>query len=79
MALQTSNNKVPHTKKQTVLTLLNRKQGVSFDDIQKVTGWQPHSVRSFLSATVRKKLGHKVVSSLTKNNVRRYRIEEKEA
>jgi hypothetical protein len=76
MAKQTQ---VPRTKKQTVLALLTRRQGASIADIQRKTNWQPHSVRSFLSATVRKKLGLNVTNSLNKNNVRRYRIEEKGA
>jgi hypothetical protein len=37
------------------------------------TGWQPHSVRGFLAAVVRKKLGLKLVSEKT-DGPRVYRI-----
>lgn len=65
-------------KKDKVLSLLKRAPGASIVEIQKATDWQPHTVRSFISYTVRKKLELEVTSSLTKNNVRRYRIEKQE-
>lgn len=71
--------KTPHTKKETVLRLLKRSQGASIAEIEKATGWQSHSVRSFLSATVGKKLGLKVTSQKNNSGVRRYRIEKEEA
>jgi Protein of unknown function (DUF3489) len=37
------------------------------------TGWQPHSVRGFLAAVVRKKLGLKLLSEKT-DGPRVYRI-----
>ncbi|WP_135076759.1 DUF3489 domain-containing protein [Terasakiella sp. SH-1] len=71
-------NKSTKTKKDTVLALLKRNQGASVAEIQKSTGWQPHTIRSFISFTVGKKLQLEVISSLTKNNVRRYRIQKQE-
>ena len=41
----------------------------------EVTGWQAHSVRGFLSGTVKKKLGLPLVSDTGKDGVRRYRID----
>ena len=40
------------------------------------TGWQPHSVRGFLAAVVRKKLGLKLVSEKT-DGPRVYRIADR--
>ncbi len=38
------------------------------------TGWQAHSVRGFLSGTVGKKMGLKVVSSKAEDGGRRYSV-----
>jgi hypothetical protein len=40
----------------------------------KATGWQPHSVRGFLSGTVKKRLGHDLRSEKSSGGVRRYMI-----
>jgi hypothetical protein len=48
----------PKTSKKTaVLELLRRPNGVTLDELMAATGWQAHSVRGFLSGTVRKKMG----------------------
>lgn len=62
------------TKHDQILNLLRRKQGASLEELQKASGWQAHSVRGFLSGTVKKKLGVKLRSSVTKNGERRYMI-----
>ena len=36
-------------KRASVLALVRRKEGVSIADLQKATGWQPHSVRAALT------------------------------
>ena len=46
--------------------------------IVKATGWQPHSVRGFLAAVLRKKLGLTLVSEKT-GDERVYRIVAKAA
>lgn len=65
------------TKQERVLTLLNRTEGASINEIMMVTGWQQHSVRGFFAGTVKKKLGFNLVSNREGTEVRRYRIESK--
>src|SRR5689334_10200938 len=43
------------TKADTVLALL--RDGATCEVIMKATGWQAHSVRGFISGTLRKKMG----------------------
>jgi hypothetical protein len=45
------------TKSEAILTLLRRKTGASIEELANATGWQAHSVRGFLSGTIKKKLG----------------------
>ena len=62
------------TKTEQILSLLKRPKGATIADLAKATGWQAHSVRGFLSGTVRKKMGLAVVSEKDTKGVRRYRI-----
>ena len=61
------------SKQMRVLGLLSRPSGATIAGIMQSTGWQPHSVRGFLAAVVRKKLGLKLVSEKT-DGPRVYRI-----
>ena len=45
------------TKTAKILKLLKQPGGVTLKELTKATGWQPHSVRGFLTAVVRNKLG----------------------
>lgn len=65
---------IPSTKAKQMLVLLKRKNGASLPELEKVSGWQNHSVRGFLSATVKKRMKLKVTSLLTEKGERRYRI-----
>lgn len=61
------------TKAAAVLKKLQMAKGATIDQLMTATGWQAHSVRSFLSGTVRKKLGLNLISELGKDGLRRYR------
>ncbi len=56
MARKTIKKTKPQSKQETILGLLRRKSGATIDDIIEATGWQAHSVRGFLSGTVKGKL-----------------------
>jgi hypothetical protein len=62
------------TKAQAVLTLLRRSQGATIPQMMKVPGWQAHSVRGFLSATVKSQMGLTLASERPDGKDRRYRI-----
>ena len=62
------------TKTDTVLKMLRKAKGATIAQLTAATGWQAHSVRGFLSGTVRKKLGLILVSDIGKDGQRRYRI-----
>jgi hypothetical protein len=62
------------SKAAKILELLRRPGGATAKELQKATDWQPHSVRGFLSGTLRKKMGLEVVSAKTENGERRYSI-----
>ena len=62
-----------NTKQARVLALLRRPSGTTIATVRRSTGWQPHTVRSFLAAMVRKKLGLRLESEKT-DGERVYRI-----
>ena len=62
------------TKQQVCLDLLNRPEGATVEELQAATGWQQHSVRGFLAAAVKKKLGLRLLSEKPDAGLRRYRI-----
>ena len=65
----------PRTKKQIALSLLQRSKGASIAEIQDALGWQAHSVRGFLSGTVKKMPGVILLSPKPESGPRRYRVE----
>jgi len=65
------------TKTEKILDLLKRPGGVTLQELAKMTGWQPHSVRGFLSATIGKKMGTPVESFKSSEGDRSYRLSSK--
>lgn len=60
------------TKAVQVLTMLQRTEGASLEDLVALTGWLPHTARAALTG-LRKK-GHRVTSEKTEGGARVYRI-----
>ena len=56
-----------------MLGLLSRSSGATIATIMHSTGWQPHTVRGFFAAVVRKKLGLRLESEKA-DGERVYRI-----
>jgi len=69
----------PHggSKTNKILDLLKRPGGVSLTELVKATGWQPNSVRGFLSGTIGKKMGTPVESFKSAEGDRSYRLSSK--
>lgn len=65
------------SKTEAILDLLKRPAGVSLKELVKATGWQPHSVRGFLSGTIGKKMGTPVESFKSGEGDRCYRLSAK--
>jgi hypothetical protein len=63
------------SKTETILGLVKRAGGASLNEIMKATGWQAHSVRGFLSATLGRKRKLTIVSIRTGDGERRYSIQ----
>lgn len=64
----------PARKADRIVALLERPVGASVAEMCVAAGWQAHSVRGFLSGTVKKKMGLAVTSEVTAEGERRYRI-----
>jgi hypothetical protein len=62
------------TKLATLIALLRQPDGTTMAEMTEATGWQQHTVRGALAASVKKKLGIEVVSDKLHGHVRRWRI-----
>jgi hypothetical protein len=62
------------SKTEQVLELLRQPGGATLKAIMKATDWQAHSVRGFLSGTIRKKMGLEVTSTKGEYGDRSYSI-----
>jgi hypothetical protein len=65
------------SKTAKILDLLKRSSGASLKELTKATGWQPHSVRGFLSGSLKKKMRLRVDSFQRDDRERAYRISAK--
>jgi hypothetical protein len=63
----------PDKKSAQVLQLLRQTQGATINELSIATTWQPHSVRGFLSGTVKKRYGLKLTSEVI-DGTRYYRV-----
>jgi hypothetical protein len=64
----------PGSKAEEIVALLKNDQGAAIAELVEATGWQPHSVRGFLSGALKSKRGLMIVSEKGDNGIRRYRI-----
>ncbi len=62
------------TKLATLVELLRQPEGATMAEMTEATGWQQHTVRGALAASVKKKLGLEVVSDKPQGQDRRWRI-----
>ena len=67
------------TKQSLLIDLLTRKRGATIQEAIDITGWQAHSVRGFISGTLRKRLGLNILSEKDGQGIRRYRIDQASA
>lgn len=64
------------TKGAQILALIRRPKGATLAELAKLTGWQNHSIRGFLSGTVGKKMGLTVESAKREDGERVYSLKK---
>jgi hypothetical protein len=62
------------SKAAKILDLLKRPDGATLAELMKATSWQAHSVRGFLSGTLRKNLGLTIESAKGEDGERTYSV-----
>ena len=60
------------SKSDRIIGLLRRAEGASLVDMMKATGWQQHSLRGFMSGTIKRK--GLTITSEKQDGERHYRI-----
>ncbi|MDR7102846.1 DUF3489 domain-containing protein [Croceicoccus sp. BE223] len=61
----------PQTKTGTIVSLMERKEGATLEDMTGATGWLPHTTRAALTGL--RKRGHEIASTKV-DGVRTYRV-----
>jgi hypothetical protein len=64
------------SKGAQILALIRRPKGATLADLAKLTGWQNHSIRGFLSGAVGKKMGLTVESTKREDGERVYSLKK---
>lgn len=64
------------TKSQVLIAMMKRPKGASIPELAKAAKWQAHSVRGFLSGTLKKKQGLAMASTREEGKDRRYHLLE---
>jgi hypothetical protein len=62
------------SKTGRILEMLKRPGGATAKELLKATGWQPHSLRGFISGTLGKKMGLTVASTKGGDGERSYSV-----
>jgi hypothetical protein len=63
------------SKQSRLITMLRSEPGATIDQMVKLTGWQPHTVRATISSALRKRLGLNIAASASSEGRSRvYRI-----
>ena len=58
-----------------MIALLRRAEGATLNELMAITGWQKHSIRGFISGTLKKKLKHSIESA-KRDHDHVYRIQQ---
>ena len=66
------------TKSSIILQLLNQDKGATAAALATASGWQEHSVRGFISGTLKKKRGLEVTSQII-DGIRHYSVRRRRA
>jgi hypothetical protein len=66
----------PESKGAKILAVIRRPKGATLAELVKLTGWQNHSIRGFLSGAVGKKMGLTVDSARREDGERVYSIKK---
>jgi len=64
------------SKGAQILALIRRPKGATLSELAKLTGWQNHSIRGFLSGAIGKKMGLTLQSTKREDGERVYSLKK---